>query len=143
MQTTIAEGVLNKDIAFPFQRWNNHAKQLQPTSQAPIPLQRMAKYMDQLMEICQDSSNIIKLHALQTSSDPQKVPIVPWMLQVSMRQDDLQIVLLQLQGNTLWTLAGMAVKQHALTQSRQASELQELMGKGQGKSRTKGKGSRA
>ncbi|CAL1139466.1 unnamed protein product [Cladocopium goreaui] len=133
-------GVLTQDNAFPFRKWNPHAQELRQTGQSPIPLKRMIKYAEQLVEILKDPSVTIRFHSMKpTSKDSSQDPIIPWMWQISMRADDLQVLLTTLQGSTMWSLLGMSMKSHAQTQSKPALALRDLMGKGSGKSKSKGK----
>ena len=122
---------------FVFQRWSPQAQSLKSTGQTPISLQRMAKYTEQLMEILKDPSATVKFTSLRPMSADA---VVPWIWQISMRADDLQILLTTLQGCTVWALLGLSMKPHALHQSKQGQQLQTMLGKGQGKAPSKGKG---
>ena len=122
---------------FLFQRWSTQAQSLKTTCQEPISLQRMVKYTEQLMDILKDPSATVKLHSLRPMSADA---VVPWMWQISMRADDLQILLTTLQGCTVWALLGLSMKPHALYQSKQGQQLQSLLGKGHGKAPGKGRG---
>ena len=101
-----------------------------PTKQAAIPLKRMLAYTNQLCELVEDGDTIVKFHAL---SKADKIPTVPWLLQISMREDGLQTLLMTLQGSTVWGLLGTSLKPHTLNQSKQGMQLKELLGKGKGK----------
>ena len=139
IKTAKKHGLLTAEGLFPFQKWNPHTKSLQTTSQTPIQPARMAKYLEQLQELAQDSNAVVKYQALKPS-DTAKV--VPWLLQISLRQDDLQHLLLALQGNTIWNLVGIQVKPHSLQHSKQALDLRDLMGKGRSKGKSKGQNQR-
>ena len=97
----------------------------------------MLKYTEQLMKLAQDQQAVMKFQALKPSDSAK---VVPWLMQISLRQDELQQLLLTLQGNTIWNLLGMQVKPHTLQQSRPAMILKGLLRKGQQKSHSKGKG---
>lgn len=134
--TAIAHGALTQEGSFPYQRWHQATQQLKTTSQEPITMARMLKYGEQLQAIMKDQSAIAKFHSLK----PQAAEtVIPWLMQVSMRHDELQTLLTILHGNTVWSLVGMSVKPHSQSHSRPAQHLMELLGKGQGKSRSKGK----
>lgn len=102
-----------------------------------ISLHRMIKYGKQLQDILKDPSNTIRFHSLKPMAEEA---VIPWMWQISMRADDLQVLLTTLQGSTAWGLLGMSLKPHSQGQSRPAQHLQELMGKGVGKTKGRSKG---
>lgn len=129
-------GVLTQDNHFPFQRWNPHAQGLRQTGQQPISLPRMIKYAEQLVDILTDQTVTIRFHSMKPADNET---VVPWLWQISMRADDLQVLLTTLQGSTMWSLLGMSVKAHAQGQSKPAMALRDLLGKGTGKSKSKGK----
>jgi len=132
----IQHGLLTPDNTFPFQKWSHHTQGLRTTSQAPITLQRMIKYGEQLQDILRDPQVTIRFHSMKPMAEDK---IIPWLWQISMRADDLQVLLTTLQGSTVWGLLGMSLKPHSLGQSRPAQHLQELLGKGQGKHSKKGR----
>ena len=129
-------GVLTPDNQFPFQRWNPHTQGLRQTGQQPICLKRMIKYAEQLVEILKDPTVTIRFHSMKP---PDNETVVPWLWQISMRADDLQVLLTTLQGSTMWSLLGMSMKAHTQGQSKPALLLRDLLGKGTGKSKSKGK----
>jgi len=136
-KVALEQGLLTPEGHFPFQRWSAHAQSLKPTRQTPISLQRMVKYSEQLIDILKDASVTVKFHSMRPMSTEA---VVPWMWQISMRADDLQVLLTTLQGCTVWALLGMSMKPHALYQSKQGQQLQALLGKGSGKTQGKGRG---
>jgi len=133
----LEHGMLTPEGGFPFQRWSAPQQALRSTTQTPIPIQRMVRYADQLREILKDPQVTVKFHSLRPLSAEK---VVPWMWQISMRADDLQVLLSTLQGSTVWGLLGMSVKPHTLHQSKQGMHLQSLMGKGAGKHHGKHQG---
>jgi hypothetical protein len=119
---------------FFFQRWDPASQQLTQTTQAPIAMERMRKYMERLVETTADPANIIKFHPLLATGEQS---VTPWLLQISLRCDELQTLLETLAGNKVWNLLGAALKPHSLNQSSQAQQLKAMLGKG--KSAGKGK----
>lgn len=57
-----------------------------------------------------------------------------------MRANELHVLLPTLQGSTVSGLLGMSLKPHTMTLSKPAQHLEELLGKGGGKSEGKSKG---
>ncbi|CAL1139387.1 unnamed protein product [Cladocopium goreaui] len=140
MKVALEQGLLTQEGHFPYQRWNAQAQCLKTTNHQPITIQRMIKYSEQMVEILKDPCATVKFHSLRPLSTEA---IVPWMWQISMRSDDLQVLLTTLQGSTVWSLLGLSLKPHALHLSKQGQHLQTLMGKGQGKSQGKSKTKRS
>ena len=140
MTTAKKHNLLNAEGSFQFQRWNPQTQTLQITNQQAIAPARMMKYIEQLQALVKDQHAVMKFQSLKPSSSNT---VVPWLLQISMRQDDLQILMMQLQGCTVWNLLGLQVKPHNLHQSRPAQVLRDLLGKGHRKGHHKGKGPKA
>ena len=128
--TSVKHELILPDGSFPFQRWRPQQQALVQTKQAAIPLKRMLSYAAQLYDLTEDSQTVVKFHAL-TKVDT--TPTVPWLLQISMREDSLQCLLSTLQGSKVWGLLGASLKPHTLPQSKQGMQLQEMLGKGKGK----------
>ena len=105
-------------------------KRLVITPQESIGMARMLKYMEQLQAVTQDSTAIIKFHALKQAEGQVTVP---WLLQMGMRHDEAHTLFWTLQGSTVWSLIGASTKPHSLHLSRQGQLLQEALGKGQAK----------
>ena len=139
--TALTHGIITADGSFPFQKWSQQQQTLVQTKKDHITMGRMLKYMEQLKQISMDHSAVQKFHALRQAEGQHTVP---WILQTGVRHDEVQVLLEALQGSTVWGLIGATMKPHSQTQSRQAQELQQLLGKGKGKSTThpsnKGKG---
>ena len=138
----LKHGILNKDLQFPFLKWNKFVKAMQPTHQPAVNMDRMLKYVEQLVDLSKDEQMVVRFQSMRP---PNNTPVVPWLLQVSLRMDDLQYLLQALQGSTIWHVIGMQLKAHSLPHSKPAVALQELLqktqqpGKGKGKSHHKGK----
>ena len=135
-QAAVATGIINMAGEFSHHRWDATQKNLSTTDHAPVPMNRMIRYVQQLEELFQERDSLLKFHALRA---PQGSQVTPWMMQVSLRMDDLHVLMCTLSGSKLWTLLGVSVKPHNMNQSPQGLKLQEMMGKGVGKHRGKGK----
>ena len=133
-QTALQHNLVNSSGEFFFQKWDVTSQALVQTSQPPVGMDRMKRYVDQLVENLQDPSNVVKFHALKASGDQR---VTPWILQVSLRCDELQMVLEQLMGCKVWNLLGATLKAHSIPHSSQAEQLKAMLGKG--KSAGKGK----
>ena len=133
-QTALQHNLVNAQGEFYFQKWDAAAQKLVQTDQPPVAMDRMKRFVDQLVEILAEPANVVKFHALKANGDQR---ITPWILQISLRCDELQTLLEQLTGSKIWNLLGATLKAHSLPQSSQAEKLKTLLGKG--KSSGKGK----
>ena len=84
--------------------------------------------------------SIVKFQSLKPA---ETAPVIPWLLQISMRQDELQCLLQTLQGCTVWNLLGLQLKPHNLPMSKQAMAVRTLLGKGNNKGKANGKGQKS
>ena len=128
-QTALQHKLLNAKGEFYYQRWDPAKQQLTQTDQPPVAMGRMKRYIDQLVENTQDPSNVLKFHSLKAVGTQA---VMPWILQISLRCDELQSLLETLSGNKIWNLLGAALKPHTLSQSSQAQQLKNMLGKGKG-----------
>ena len=135
-QTALQHRLLNDKGEFFFHRWDTASQSLTQTDQTPVPMERMKRYVDQLVENTMDPANTIKFHSLK----PSDQKMTPWLLQISLRCDELQTLLEALVGCKVWCLLGASLKGHTLYQSHQAQQLKTMLGKGKGKSKSNGKG---
>ena len=103
-------------------------------------MDRLLKQLQYLEELLADSTHIVRFHSLKAQAT-----VVPWYLQLSLRQEEVWHIMGELQQLSMWSLLGLSVKAHNQTQSRQAQLLQQCLqqqtkgGKGQGKGKTAGK----
>ena len=91
-------------------------------------MERMKRYVDQLVENTMDPANTIKFHSLK----PSDQQMTPWLLQISLRCDELQTLLEVLVGCKVWCLLGASLKGHTLYQSHQAPTAEDHAREGQG-----------
>lgn len=143
--TALEHGVITETGSFRFQRWNSQQKALTLTHKEHVPMTRMLKYIDQMQEVARDHTAVVKFHSLRPA---EQQTTVPWIMQVGMRHDEMQLMLESLSGSTVWGLLGASMKPHSQAQSKQSQQLQVLLGKGKGKTTgkqapAKGKGKKA
>ena len=111
-----------------------------PAAKTPLSMDRLLKQLQYLEELLEDSTHIVRFHSLKAQTT-----VVPWYLQLSMRQEEVWIIMGELQQLSMWSLLGLSVKIHNQAQSRQAQLLQQCLqqqtkgGKSQGKGKTAGK----
>lgn len=135
-KAAIQTGILNSQGEFFYHRWDPAQKKLSDTDQAPVPMARMMRYVQQLEELLKDREAIQKFHALRA---PNGGLITPWVMQISLRMDDLHVVMSTLCGSKIWNVLGASVKAHSLNNSPQGVRLQQMLGKGKGRGKGKHK----
>ena len=135
-QTSVTKGVILADKSFPFHKWDPQAQKLVIDKKPAISSAKLHQNITELLEMMQDRELIIRFHALRAPSDLQK--IIPWRLQLNLRSDRPYELLHFLAHNSVWMTVGVSMKQHTLTQTPMATNLQAMIGGS--KTQTKGKG---
>ena len=132
----VERGVLLPDGAWPYQKWDPTAKKLVRSHRAPMQMSRTLHQFAHLDELLATNDQLVRFQSLR----PQE-STVPWIIQLSLRQDDVHRILSDLTQNTLWSLYGLSLKAHSQNLSHQAQTLQSLLQSSAGKgSKGKGKG---
>ena len=138
----VTKGVILQDGSWPFQQWCHTEKKLTKSHRAPLPMSRILKDLQFMVELLTDNDHVMRFHSLRPQAN-----VVPWMLQINLREDDLWRLFHQLSQSTLWGLLGLSLKQHNQQVSKPAQLLDQLTnmqgtpnkGRGKGKSKTKTK----
>ena len=127
-----------------YQRWAPEQNQLIPAAKASMPMARMLKTLTTMTELLEDSSHVIRFHSLKAQQN-----VVPWCLQLSLRDAELWTLMSLTTHNTIWSLMGMTVKNHNQQMSKPAHMLADLLQpspakrKGHGKGKTKAKAAKS
>ena len=137
--TALQKGTLCAAGGWNYQKWSPDQQTLVPAQKASLPMPRMLKLLDTVDELLQHNSHVVRFHSLKAQG-----PVIPWCLQVTMRDPELWTLLGSITHNTVWSLMGMTVKQHNQQMSKPAQLLAETLqkqglGKGPGKGKQKGK----
>ena len=136
----LQRGVLLQDGSWPYQKWSHEEKCLVQASRSPLSMDRLLKQLQFLEELLEDSTHVVRFHTLKAQQT-----VVPWYLQLNIRQDNVWHIMSELQQLGMWSLLGLSVKMHTQTQSRQALLLQQCLhqntpgGKSKGKGKSPGK----
>ena len=136
----VTKGVILQDGSWPFQQWCHTEKKLTKSHRAPLPMSRILKDLQFMVDLLTDNDHVMRFHSLRPQAN-----VVPWMLQLNMREDDLWRLFHQLSQSTLWGLMGLSLKQHNQQVSKPAQLLEQLTntqgtapkGRGKGKTKTK------
>jgi len=121
--------VIMSDGSFPFLQWNAHTQKMEThPKKASIPMTQLLEMIQKLMQLMDEDQDIVlKYHSMKTRQSTSTV--IPWMLEVSLRQDDFFQTLLHLTHNSAWQLICCRMRQHSMQQSKQADHLQKMMRK--------------
>ncbi|CAL1166069.1 unnamed protein product, partial [Cladocopium goreaui] len=117
----VTKGVILQDGSWPFQQWCHTEKKLTKSHRAPLPMSRILKDLQFIVELLTDNDHVMRFHSLRPQAN-----VVPWMLQINLREDDLWRLFHQLSQSTLWGLLGLSLKQHNQQVSKPAQLLDQL-----------------
>ncbi|CAL1134038.1 unnamed protein product, partial [Cladocopium goreaui] len=117
----VTKGVILQDGSWPFQQWCHTEKKLTKSHRAPLPMSRILKDLQFMVELLTDNDHVMRFHSLRPQAN-----VVPWMLQINLREDDLWRLFHQLSQSTLWGLLGLSLKQHNQQVSKPAQLLDQL-----------------
>ena len=98
-------------------------------------MKRLLKELQHLVELLQDDTQVMRFHSLKTHAQ-----VVPWFLQLTIRDDSVWRILDDLTQNTVWSLLGVSLKTHTQSLSKPAQILNQLTTPGKGHSQGKGMG---
>lgn len=138
----VERGILHQDGSWPYQRWSHADSKLIPAARPPLPMARLLKQLQHMEELLEDSTHVVRFQSLKAQPTT-----VPWFLQISMRTNEIWLILTELQQLAMWSLLGLTLKAHQQGQCKQAQLLQQCLqqhptgqkGKGKGKSSGKHK----
>lgn len=114
-----------EDLSFPYLMWHAQQQKLVVSQTASISWTTMESHLGLLQQAFQEPSNCIRFFAM--ASAQSKADVVPWKLQISLRNDSLSSVMRQLTGSSLWHLMGARMKQHGLQRSKIAQDIQDIL----------------
>lgn len=131
----VDRGVLLPDGSWPYQKWSHSDKRLIAASKAPLSMARLLRQLQHLEELLEDSTHVTRFQSLKAQPT-----VIPWYLQVSLRQDEVWMILTELQQLSMWSLLGLALKAHNQGQCKQAELLQQCLHQQQPGAKSAGKG---
>lgn len=135
--------LLHPDGSWPFMKWCHQRKMITINDSKPaLSMQTMVTMMTELTDQAMLTSNILRFHSLKPTATSG---IVPWKLQVTVRDQTMFGALQKLAHSAIWSVVACTMKPHSEQQSKQALQMQQLASqaklipKGKGKGKTKGK----
>ena len=137
--TAVNSKMINADGSWPFQRWSHEKQVLENSHRPALQMPQVLRELDHLLELLRDNDHVMRFHALR----PQQ-QVVPWLLQIHLRQDDLWRILQRWAQNSIWGMLGVSMKEHSQKLGKTAEALQQMTqapktGKGHSKGHSKGK----
>lgn len=124
-QAAIKSLTILEDSSFPHLIWHHQHKRLVISQTAPISWSSMETHLGILQQAFLEPTNCVRFFAM--ASQQSRSEVVPWKLQISMRNDSLSSLLRQLTGSALWHLIGARLKQHGLQRSKLAQDIQMVL----------------
>lgn len=131
----LSKGTILPDGAWGYQKWSVETKQVVKAPKKPMPMQTMLRTLETLEDLLDSNQHVVQFRSLRTDQTT-----IPWLLQLTHRETEAWDLLGELCHNTAWSLLGMSIKRHNQALSKQAVLLQKTIGKGENKTKGKGKG---
>jgi len=97
--TAVQEGVILADGSWPYQHWCHKEKKLIRSHRQPMGMARTLKEVQLLTELLNEEGQVMRFHSLK----PQAT-VVPWMIELSIRETEMWTTLMGMTQSTLWTL---------------------------------------
>lgn len=129
----VSEGAIQADGSWPFMKWCHSSKKMIHSHRPPMSMARALKDVQYLSELLEENGQVLRFHGVK----PQAT-IVPWLLQVSMREQEVWRILESWAQSSLWTLIGVSLKVHSQLTSKPAQALEAMLHNHQPKGRGKG-----
>lgn len=139
-QVAIKKSLLTSDGCWPYHRWDP-VKQSLIYQKTALKFDNVKQLIDELVESATQEDLVLQFHSMR-GDKLSTHQIIPWRLQISLRQQDPFLNLCKLCQNQVWQTACASLKLHSQKASPAAIHLQQLTGKGRGKSLSKSKGSK-
>ncbi|CAK8990353.1 unnamed protein product, partial [Durusdinium trenchii] len=98
-QGALSTHLLLENNVFPYLKWDAHRKMTVPDNRPGIPLNEMEALLQRLQVLTKLKTNVVRFHSLQNMS--KTTDVVPWRLQVSMRDQELKDVMDKLAANSV------------------------------------------
>ena len=109
-KAAIQSKTVMEDHSFPHLTWSSKHQSLEIMQTAPIAWNTMESHLGLLQQVFQEPGNCIRFFAIAAQNSSGEV--IPWRLQISLRNDSLASLLKLLAGSSLWNLVGARMRQH-------------------------------
>jgi len=124
-ESSLQSQLLLKDGSWPFQVWNAQKKSQElDGKKKSIPMGEMQTHLEQMFHMVEAPDQVVRFHSLQSKS--KDVPVLPWKLEIDVKNSKLHTHIQMLVGCTVWQLLSLRIKKHHLTQSKLADELMKI-----------------
>lgn len=116
--------VLSAEEHWNYMQWNPSAHKLEVASRPPLTMPMALTNLEGLTELMTSDHVVTRFFSLKQKPD---MTDVPWILTVSLRNDDIWKILSLLANNAISTIIGATSKGHSHHQSRQTQALLDLV----------------
>ena len=129
-QKAIQQNLITPEGLWPFLQWDPTQKKLQVLpNKTPIKGEKIQKALEDLLEHMKNPALLLRFKSLQPPQTSKKT-VIPYLIQVSMRDNHLYDTLSWLSHNSVWMLVEARLRQHMVRPTQLVSQL--LKGHGRG-----------
>ena len=129
-QKAIHQLIITPEGTWPFLQWDPTQKKLQVLpNKTPIKGEKIQKALEDLLEHMKNPALLLRFKSLQPPQTSKKT-VIPYLIQVSMRDNHLYDTLSWLSHNSVWMLVEARLRQHMVRPTQLVSQL--LKGHGRG-----------
>lgn len=124
-KSSLQSKIILQDSSWPFLKWDHTKKTLELDSKGgSITMKEMMQTLEQIYKLMERPEAIIRFHALHSKT--KAAPVIPWRLELDMKDHRLHTLLMTLVNNSVWQLIQVRLKPHHQLQSRLADDLMKL-----------------
>ena len=129
-QKAIQQNLITPEGLWPFLQWDPTQKKLQVLpNKTPIKGEKIQKALEDLLECMKNPALLLRFKSLQPPQTSKKT-VIPYLIQVSLRDNHLYDTLLWLSHNSVWMLVEARLRQHMVRPTQLVSQI--LKGHGRG-----------
>ena len=129
-QKAIQQNLITPEGLWPFLQWDPTQKKLQVLpNKTPIKGEKIQKALEDLLECMKNPALLLRFKSLQPPQTSKKT-VIPYLIQVSLRDNHLYDTLLWLSHNSVWMLVEARLRQHMVRPTQLVSQI--LKGQGRG-----------
>ena len=118
--SSLQSKLILQDASWPFLKWDHSKKVLDLDGKTPASWFKLWSNSTR----CWREPSIVRFHALQNKT--KQAPVIPWRLELDMKDLRLHTLLTSLVHNSVWQLIQVRLKPHHQKQSKPADELMKL-----------------
>ena len=118
-QSSLQSKLVLQDASWPFLKWDHKKQSLEvDTKMSSLPMKDLQQTLEQIYKLLDRPEAIVRFHALQNKN--KQVPVIPWRLELDMKDHKLHNLLHSLVNCSAWQLVQIRLKPHHHQQSKLA-----------------------